>query len=65
MTKAWGLLIIGILSGCSVRLVDDRIDPDNLAEALRQQKTALLMQMNYIAELQAKGILPKPEEKEK
>lgn len=64
MTKAWGLLILVLLSGCSVRLVDDRIDPDNLAEALRQQKTALLMQMNYIAALQAKGILPKLEEKE-
>lgn len=64
MTKAWGLLIVCLLSGCSVRLVDDRIDPDNLAEALRQQKTALLMQMNYIAALQAKGILPKLEEKE-
>lgn len=65
MTRAWGLLIIGLLSGCSVRLVDNRIDPDNLAEALRQQKTALLMQMNYIAALQARGILPKLDEKDK
>ncbi len=64
MIKAWGLLVLVLLSGCSVRLVDSRIDPDNLAEALRQQKTALLMQMNYIAALQAKGILPKLEEKE-
>lgn len=64
MIKAWGLLVLVLLSGCSVRLVDNRIDPDNLAEALRQQKTALLMQMNYIAALQAKGILPKLEEKE-
>lgn len=64
MIKAWGLLVLVLLSGCSVRLVDNRIDPDNLAEALRQQKTALLMQMNYIAALQAKGVLPKLEEKE-
>lgn len=59
MIRAMGALVI-FLTGCTVRLVDDRIDRVKLEEALTQQRAAILAQVGYIASLQEQGVLPKP-----
>ena len=35
------LTLVALLSGCSVRLVDDRIEPENIAKAFSERDNAL------------------------
>lgn len=51
-----------LLSGCTVALRDERVDPEKLGQALNQTSIQVQAIINYIAALQEKGVLPKPEQ---
>ena len=52
-----------LMSGCAVKLVDSRLDIEKLQTVLEQHSMAINNITDYVAELQAKGKLPKPENK--
>lgn len=57
------LVFLLLLSGCSVNLRDDRIDPEKVAKILNQHALVIDAISTKIGELQDKGYLDKLEEK--
>lgn len=56
------LITLLLLTGCSVQLKDERIDPVKLDQILKEQSAVLV---TIVTELQNKGYLEKPKEEVK